>query len=151
MAAPWRWSIPIPRWDSIWNEIVRLVKYQLVGFSNSLVSFVVLNAFYFLWAPTTPLILVLGSTAAYAAGDINSYWWNGRWTFGAGKPSWGQFGRFATLSLVFLAINAALVWGSSGWLLTLALPVWLLHNFPQIIMAITGSLGYVICRLWVFK
>ncbi len=141
----------MPRWDSIWNEIVRLIKYQMVGFSNSLVSFGILNLFYFLWPPTTPLVLVLGSSAAYAAGDLNSFWWNGRWTFQAGGSRWSHFSRFAMLSLVFMSINAALLWGSSGWLLALLLPVWLVHFLPQIFMCVTGSLGYLFCRLWVFQ
>jgi putative flippase GtrA len=122
-----------------------------VGFSNSLVSLAVLNLFYFFWAPTWSLPLVLGSSVAYAAGDINSFWWNGRWTFAAGKPNWVRFSRFALLSLAFLTLNALVVWGSSGWLLGLMLPVWLLNNIPQIIMALTGSAGYLACRLWVFK
>jgi len=151
MASQWRWSLQITKWEAIWSEIIRLVKYQLVGFSNSVVSIMVLNLFFFLWPPTTPLILVLGSSTAYAAGDLNSFWWNGRWTFAGKKSRWRQFARFAALSLLFMSINAALLWGSSGWLLGLLLPQWLMSNIPQIFMAVTGSIGYLACRLWVFR
>ncbi len=151
MVAPWRWGLPVPTWSSIWSEIVRLVKYQMVGFSNSLVSLAVLNLFFLAWAPTTQLVLVLGSTVAYAAGDINSYWWNKSWTFRAGRASWKQFARFAALSIAGITINALVLWASSGWLLALYLPPWLLGNIPQISMALTGSLGYLACRFWVFK
>lgn len=48
----------------------------LVGLSNMLVSVAVLSLFFLIWAPTTFLALVMGSSVAYAAGDLNSYWWN---------------------------------------------------------------------------
>lgn len=151
MTAPRWWGFSLLGWGSIWSEIVRLAKYQVVGFSNSVVSFAVLNLFYLFWAPTWALPLVVGSTVAYAAGDINSFLWNGRWTFEAGKPTWGQFGRFVLMSLAFMALNALVVWGASGWLLGLMLPAWLLNNMPQVIMAVTGAVGYLACRLWIFR
>ncbi len=149
--ARWAWSLPAIHWDVIWSEIVRLIKYGLVGSTNTLVSLAVLNFIFLLWAPTNQIILVLGSTMAYAAGDINSYWWNRSWTFRAGKASWRQFARFAAVSMVCMAINAAILWGAGGWLITLFLPSWLLGNAPQISMALSGGLGYLAVRLWVFK
>ncbi|HEX2922492.1 MAG TPA: GtrA family protein [Chloroflexota bacterium] len=151
MAAGWRWSVPTIPWRSLVGEVLRVSKYGLVGLSNTVVSFLVLNLFFLLWAPTTSAALVLGSSVAYAAGDLNSYWWNKSWTFGAGESSWGQFGRFATLSLACMAINAAIVWGSSGVLLALFLPAWLLGSAPQLSMVVSGSLGYLVCRNWVFR
>lgn len=150
MTAVWRWSLPTVSWHALASEILRVSKYGLVGLSNMLVSMAVLNLFFLAWAPTTSLALVLGSSAAYAAGDLNSYWWNKSWTFGAGRGSWNQFGRFAALSLACMTVNAAIVWGSSGILLALFLPAWLLGNAPQISMVLSGSLGYLVCRNWVF-
>ncbi len=149
--AQWAWSLPTLRWDALGREIVRLAKYGLVGSSNTVVSMAVLNLFFFLLVPTTQVILVLGSTLAYAAGDLNSYWWNKSWTFGASSSSWRQFARFALVSLAGMALNAAILWGSAGWLMALFLPTWLLSNVPQISMILSGSLGYLACRLWVFK
>ena len=142
VCAPWL--------DSVLSELAKLGKYAVVGLSNTAVSLVVLNLFYFFLAPTSSVVLVLGSTAAYAAGDLNAFFWNGRWTFGAGKATWQQFGRFALLSIACMALNAAIVWLSSGWLLAL-LPAWLLANAYQVSATISGGLGYVACRLWVFK
>ncbi len=149
--ARWVWSLPTIRWDVVWSEIVRLIKYGLVGSSNTLISLVVLNLFFLVWAPTNQIVLVLGSTAAYAAGDINGYWWNRSWTFNAGAPSWGQFARFAALSILCMAINAAILWGSAGWLMALFLPSWLVGNAPQISMMLAGGVGYVASRFWVFR
>ncbi len=147
--ARWAWSLPAVRWDAIGREIVRLIKYGLVGSSNTVISLAVLNLFFFLWAPTNQIILVLGSTTAYAAGDLNGYWWNRGWTFGAGKANWRQFARFAAISVVCMAINAAILWAAAGWLLFL--PAWLAGNASQLSMMLSGGLGYLACRFWVFK
>jgi len=130
---------------------VRLVKYSLVGLSNTVVSFAVLNLFFFLWPPVTQAILVAGSTAAYAAGDVNSFWWNKHWTFGGGNNHRTQIVRFALVSIVCMAINAAVVWGAGGFLLSLFLPAWLIANLQQVSMAVSGSVGYIACRNWVFR
>ncbi len=149
--ARWASSLPIVRWDAVWREIVRLIKYGLVGSTNTVISLAVLNLFFLLWAPTNQIILVLGSTTAYAAGDLNGYWWNRSWTFGAGKANWGQFARFAAVSLVCMGINAAILWGSAGWLMALFLPSWMVGNASQISMMLSGGIGYLACRFWVFK
>jgi len=150
VAGRWRQGLTALGWRAIWTEIVRWIKYQLVGFSNSMVSLAVLNLFFFLWPPTSQAILVLGSTTAYAAGDINSFWWNGRWTFGTGRFHRNHVARFALLSIAGMAINAAILWGTGGMLLGLFLPAWLVGNLSQLSMAVTGSLGYLVCRFWVF-
>ncbi len=149
--ARWAWSLPTIRWDTVWKEILRLIKYGLVGSSNTVISLAVLNLFFLLWAPTNQIILVLGSTTAYAAGDLNGYWWNRSWTFGAGEANWNQFARFAAVSIVCMALNAAILWGSAGWLMALFLPSWLVGNASQISMMLAGGLGYLACRFWVFK
>ncbi len=144
------WVLPL-RLTALWTEVLRLIKYGLVGLTNSVVSFGVLNLFFFLWAPHSSAILVLGSTTAYAAGDLNSYWWNGRWTFGAGKPCWRTFAKFAAVSIACMGLNAAILWLSAGWMLTLGLPPWLVGNATQISGMLAGSLGYLACRFWIFR
>lgn len=143
-------GIRLSRFKGIWGEILRLIKYGLVGLSNTVVSMAVLNLFFLAWAPTSNLSIVIGSTLAYAAGDLNSYWWNRAWTFRV-RNNWAQFARFGLLSLACMALNAAIVWGSSGLLLQLLLPSWLLGNAAQISMSLSGAIGYVFCRNWVFR
>lgn len=151
VAARWPKALTISRLQSIWREIIRLIKYGIVGLSNTAVSMAVLNLFFYLYPPVTPAALVLGSTTAYTAGEMNSFWWNRGWTFGVREPNWGHFLRFSAVAVVCTGINAALVWGSSGWLLTLSLPGWLLSNAYQISGTIAGTVGYLALRLWVFK
>ncbi len=146
-----RRALPNLRRGAVWREIFRLIKYGLVGASNTLVSLAVLNLFFFFVAPATQVALVLGSTTAYMAGGLNSYWWNKSWTFGVAKGSRGHFSRFALLGLVGVAINAAVIWGLAGWLLGLFLPAWLVSNLPQVSQILSGTLGYLVLRLWVFN
>ncbi|MHB1414516.1 MAG: GtrA family protein [Chloroflexota bacterium] len=149
--ARWLQIVPPGPLAPAWCEILRITKYGIVGMTNTVVSMLVLNAFFFVIAPQSQAILVAGTTLAYFAGDLNSYWWNSRWTFGAGRASWLHFARFMVISVVAMAINAAIVWSSSGFLLTLPIPDWLLANIYQISMILSGSLGYLACRFWVFK
>ncbi len=148
-----RASAPISRRQlhAVAQEIWRLIRYGLVSISNVVVSLITLNLFFFFVHPTSPLILVIGSSAAYLVGDINSYWWNRGFTFGLPRATWGSFLRFGVVSLAAMALNAGVVWGFSGMLLHSFLPTWLQTNLSQVSASISGGLGYVVCRLWVFK
>ena len=137
--------------NSLVGEVVRIAKYAMVGVSNTAVSAGVLYLFFFFWPERTEAAMVLGSSAAYAAGGINSYWWNRNWTFRAGRSGWTGLTRFAALSGICLAINSALVVGSSGWLASSLTPLWLVNGALQISGIVSGGLGYVALRLWVFK
>ncbi len=150
----WLASKGIPpggRLGAVAQEIWRLIKYGLVGLSNVVVSLIALNLFFFFVHPTSPLTLVIGSSIGYLAGDVNSYWWNRGFTFGLPRASWGSFFRFGVVSLAAMALNAGVVWGFSDLLLHSFLPAWLQTNLSQISATLSGSLGYVVCRLWVFK
>lgn len=142
-------NVSICRWA--WHELARLIKYGLVGVSNTLVSVIVLNLFFFLWPPASQGILVSGSTIAFVAGSMNSYWWNARWVFRAQRDSLAQLARFSVVAILCLAFNAVVVWGSAGYALKLPLPGWLIANAYQISMFLAGTLGYLACRLWVFE
>ncbi len=139
------------RWRAAYSEIVRLIKYALVGSTNTVVSLITLNLFFFLNPPASPSILVLGSSVAYLAGDINSYFWNNAWTFAAGKPSWRSFWRFAVMTVIAMVLNAIILWNAGGYLLNSFLPTWASTNLSQISGLVAGSLGYLVCRFWVFK
>lgn len=139
------------RVQAVLQEIWRLIKYGLVGISNVVVSLIALNVFFFFVHPTSPEMLVLGSSIGYLAGDINSYWWNRGFTFGLPKATWNSFFRFAVVSVAAMTLNAGVVWGFSDMLLHSFLPAWLQTNLSQVSATVSGTLGYVVCRLWVFK
>lgn len=143
--------LTLGRGNPLVRELVRIAKYAMVGVSNTAVSVGVLYLFFFFWPERTEAAMVLGSSAAYAAGGINSYWWNRNWTFSASRAGWAGLTRFAALSGVCLAINAALVFGSSGWLASSLVPLWLANGALQVSGIVSGGLGYVALRLWIFK
>ena len=139
------------RWGAAYSEIVRLIKYGLVGSTNTVVSLIILNLFFFLHPITSTSILVLGSSVAYLAGDINSYFWNNSWTFDAGKPSWRSFWRFAAMTVIAMVLNAIILWNAGSYLLNSFLPTWASTNLSQVSGLLAGSLGYLVCRFWVFR
>jgi len=132
-------------------EVWRLIKYGVVGLSNIAVSLAVMNLFFFFVHPTSPQMLVLGSSVGYLAGDVNSYWWNRGFTFGLPRATRRSALRFAAVSLAAMSINAGMVWGYSDLLLHSFLPVWLQTNLSQVSATISGGIGYVACRVWVFR
>ena len=133
------------------REVVRVAKYGVVGVANTAVSFAVLYVILLLWPVRTETVMVLGSSIAYVAGGINSYWWNKNWTFGAGKSGWVGSSRFAVMIGVCLVINGVLVLGSSGWMASSLIPLWLVNGALQVYGLVAGVLGYLVLRLWVFK
>lgn len=114
------------------------------------ISFVTLNLFFFFIHPASAPLLLAGSSVAYVAGCINSYFWNGRWTFGV-KPSRQSALRYCALTVVAMSINAVILWSSSGLLLNSVLPSWASVNLSQISGMISGSADYLVCRQWVFR
>ena len=61
------------------EALLQLVRFSLVGVSNTAISFVAFAALR--WADTpAPAAAAFG----FIAGALNGYWWNGRWTFAGG-------------------------------------------------------------------
>jgi putative flippase GtrA len=99
------------------RELLRFVKFGIVGALNTLVDYSVwAGLFYFSRAP-----LLLAQTAGYSAGIVNSYILNSLWTFG--EKQLGSKGRI----LRFLLVNAASYAASLGLIVAFSIfvPPWL--------------------------
>jgi putative flippase GtrA/GT2 family glycosyltransferase len=64
--------------NQLWKKIVRFV---LVGVSNTFVDIATFNLALILWPTTSRLVLLVYNTVAILAGALNSFFWNKYWTF----------------------------------------------------------------------
>jgi putative flippase GtrA len=77
----------------------QFLQFAVVGASNTALSWLVFLALERVGAPSAP-----AAAAAFAAGAVNGYLWNSRWTFGARGPL-----RYAVVQLGGLGATAALM------------------------------------------
>ena len=60
---------------------VRFSKFTIVGFANAVVDIGTLNLFLWLAPTRDPSLLALYNGVALVLANLNSYFWNTRWTF----------------------------------------------------------------------
>jgi putative flippase GtrA len=84
-------------------EIIKLSKFLLVGFFNTLISFL---TYYLLF--NLGLFYLLASFLAYCAGLVNSYLWNLRWTFQK-EHSGRVLIRFIIVNIIALSFKLLLL------------------------------------------
>lgn len=88
----------------------RLVRFALVGCSNTLISFTIFY-FFLLFLSDSSIKGVLAQGISYVPSIFWSYYWNSRWTFQGrvGSNSINNFGAFATAQVIFLVLSSLLV------------------------------------------
>lgn len=80
-----------------WNELVR---YVLVGLANTAVGLTFIYGAMFLGFND-----VVSNVIGYSVGLVNSFYLNGRWTFGRSNLSFQQLGKFIAVMGGAYAIN----------------------------------------------
>lgn len=114
------------------RTLIQLIKYGIVGVSNTLVTAIVIYVLLKLAGMNDSLANLLG----YTAGVINSFVWNSRWTFRASKDqsdnddrkkSSKLFDRYPWLREFLLFIAAFLF----CYILQYILLLWLNRNFTD--------------------
>jgi len=128
------------RWP-VW--LGQLIRFSVVGLSNSLVDFGV----YWL---LTRLILgwqwyLLANLLAFFIANINSYWWNSRWSFKRTNVSSIGYARFLYVSVIYVTLLEFGLWwlvAQAGWYDLLA----------KLFLLCLGTVGYFLAvRRWVFR
>ncbi len=84
------------------KELLRMIKYGLVGVMNTLITFVLFFVMRRYGADVD-----VANFVSYAAGILNSFVWNKLWVFRAGGGAWG---REAVLFLLGALCCWALQW-----------------------------------------
>ena len=92
---------------------VRFSKFTIVGFANAVVDIGTLNLFLWLAPTRDPSLLALYNGVALVLANLNSYFWNTRWTFRgrAQRRNPRQRLLFTLQALFNICISNGLFWG----------------------------------------
>ncbi|MBN2284947.1 MAG: GtrA family protein [Tissierellales bacterium] len=120
----------------------QLLKFIVVGISNTLISYIVFFGFY-------NFVLLgnafLSQCISYAAGVLWSFNWNKKWTFSGKKHRWSVFIPFATVQVTLLFLSAfsiSIANHNLNWNVNL---IWLC------VMVIITVINYNISKYLVFR
>ncbi len=134
---------------------LRFSKFTLVGLSNAIVDIGTLNLFLWFASTRDPTVLALYNGVALVLANLNSYYWNTRWTFrGRAKRRdarqrtlfflQAMCNIFVSNALFFLLIRPVLVYTE--------VPAYLAGNVAKLIsVAVASTLSYFILRYVVFS
>ena len=131
------------------RETLRLLSFLAVGAGGTVVDFVGLTLLKLLGWPSLP-----ANTLSYAAGIVNNFVWNSRWTFAdVPRGAWPrQFVQFAVVSGVGLALNDALVLALEAPFGTLLHhPAWGYVPAKLLATALVAGWGFFANRAWTFR
>jgi len=85
---------------------IQFIKFIIVGFSNFIITFGILNLLMLLTGITSGFYYSIFISISFACGVINSYIWNKRWTFKKGnKLEKKEFSKFLTITLITFVLN----------------------------------------------
>lgn len=132
----------------------RFSQFTLVGILNAGVDFGVLNLFLWLAPTRNPWELALFNGIALVLANINSYWWNTRWTFRSrAERDLRQVVLFTLQVFVNIGVSSSLFWVLIHPLLTdTDIPAYLVGNVAKLISVIVAStLSFFILRYLVFS
>lgn len=92
------------------KTFVQLLKYGVIGVSNTLITLVV----FYVINTLMGLDYAVANTLGYILGLINSFVWNRTWVFRTGGNVWREAGLFALGFIICFALQM----GVSQWLLS---------------------------------
>lgn len=95
------------------KTFVQLLKYGVIGVSNTLITLVV----FYVIKTLMGLDYAVANTVGYILGLINSFVWNRTWVFCTGGNVWREAGLFALGFIICFALQM----GVSQWLLSTSL------------------------------
>lgn len=124
------------------NRLATLIKFGIVGVMNTAVDALV---FTMLAALGTPALIA--QVISYSCGVLNSYWWNGRWTFRDARRQGAnnELMRFVITNLIVLALSSLILFLSDN-ILGLNLVI------SKAAATLLGMiLNYIASRYWVFR
>ena len=134
---------------------VRFSKFTLVGFANAVVDIGTLNLFLWLAPTRDPSLLALYNGVALVLANLNSYFWNTRWTF-RGRAQrrnprqrllftlQALFNICISNGLFFLLIRPVLIYTD--------IPTYLAGNVAKVIsVAVASTVSFFLLRYVVFS
>lgn len=133
-------------------DIAQMVKFVLVGFSNTAIDFGVLNLLMWQTGIYKGKFIILFNVAAFIIAIINSYSWNKLWTFKSKNTNVKkEFIQFITIAIIGSIINTSIVYGIATYappIIAKELLVNLAKVLATIVSLVWNFLGY---KFIVFK
>ena len=153
----WEFLMKIGRWglslcfrlvgkelsDQTWSVCEQFIKFLLVGCSNTVVVLVVY--YIVVWIGGKEYYL-LGQTAGYGVGILNSFFWNSKFVFSDSQETHGRaFIKMCACYGVTYIIQMALLYAFVEW--------FLMSEFlaPIVAIVITTPINFVLNKLLAFK
>jgi putative flippase GtrA len=134
---------------------IRFTKFTLVGISNAVVDIGTLNLFLWLASTRDPLLLALYNGVALILANINSYFWNTRWTFRsrAKRRDLRQRTLYALQILLNISVSNGLFFVLVRPVLVYTdIPAYLAGNVAKIISVVVAStISFFVLRYVVFS
>lgn len=130
-----------------------VVLFVIVGISNTLVDFLVLNLLILLTHQNGELWLLPFNSMAFLAAVINSYILNGRFTFQAnasGGDRW-RFLRFVVVNAVGLVVNTLIVSFLSSPLNAILPRIVAINTSKFLATGVSLCWNYFAIKRWIFR
>lgn len=138
-----------------YESLVQIVKFGIVGVSNTVVDFAVLNFLMWVFKINSGTWMIVFNVAAFSLAVINSYIWNRYWTFKmkSREEVPEEFMKFLLISVVGVFINSGIVYSGTTFLTPLfGLSAGLWANGIKLmatgVAMIWNFIGY---KLWAFR
>lgn len=123
------------------GEFISIVKFSIVGVSNTLLNFII-----FILLNSLGVNYMVASIIAYSLSIVNSYFWNSRLVFKCENENKKSVViKFVILNLIGLSINTLLI-GVLVGILELKKIVAMV-----IVTLLVMCINYVLNKIWVFK
>jgi len=122
-------------------EIIRIVRFSIVGVINTLVFASIFYAMY----RFAKIHYLISTTSAYALATINSFLINRTWTFDSRANSKKKFVKFVLINVLSAGINSLLMYlfvDKVGFNVLLSQAVTIL---------VTMCVNYIGNRMWTFR
>ena len=134
---------------------VHFSKFTVVGLSNAAVDIGTLNLFLWFASTRDPAVLALYNGVALVLANLNSYFWNTRWTFRhrAKRRDARQRILFTVQALFNICVSNGLFFVLiRPVLIYTEIPAYLAGNVAKIIsVAVASTLSYFVLRYLVFS
>ena len=134
---------------------VRFSKFTIVGLSNAAVDIGTLNLFLWLAPTRDPSVLALYNGVALVLANLNSYFWNTRWTFRhrAKRRDARQRILFTVQAFFNICVSNGLFYVLVHPVLIYTdVPAYLVGNVAKLIsVAVASTLSFFVLRYLVFS
>jgi len=148
------------------REVVRFLKFCVVGVVGAMIDFGLLN----LLVQLAGLPKVIANACSFSVAVISNFTWNRLWVYPEtrGEPLRKQFVQFVLVNVAGLAINTAIFYASDRWLLgeagllagpagALARTIGMAHfdlaynGAKAIATGVVLFWNFIVNRLWTFR